>query len=426
VNFLLNTGRVNTNSKDREGLSPLQYAAANCHWDVVKLLVNIQAVDINWGDTSCKCSLIAATHGGSYAVVRALRDTGRFSSFSIGDALKATILDLGDYEYLEKLQILLAARTNTTVSHALRALEMAAEKSHHQVVEGLLSIQLNAEANANQHNQAGRDRAKLLDVLAERHCRDEPSMIAALSACSDDPGATAKAFEVWVQITRVPIGFSRMELPFRSLKRLLPYLTIEQISCKDLRHCKTLLHWATQKEDEALMKRCIHLGASVEAQDKYGNTPLQYAARFSVFRLLFDAGAHTTAEQVNKSFRDEHCKSLLHWAAETGSGDVAKRCLQLGADVEAKDAHGETPLHYAAESGHFSIVKSLVEADSDLDAIDVHGRKPLDCAMGKGPGENSNRRVDVEVVNYLTISTNSANYLDKLTSPKYQQGLMAM
>ena len=179
--------------------------------------------------------------------------------------------------------------------------------------------------------------------------------------------------------------------------------------------------------DEALVERCIRLGASVEAQDMYGKVPLQYAERFAIVKLLAEASADLhilTAEQVND--HDEHQKSLLHWAAETGSGDIVKRCLQLGANVESADACGETPLHYAAESGHFSIVKSLVEAGSDLDAIDIHGRKPVNCAVGKRPGENSNRRVDLKVVNYLRILTNSANYLDKLTSPEYQQRLMAM
>jgi ankyrin repeat protein len=149
---------------------------------------------------------------------------------------------------------------------------------------------------------------------------------------------------------------------------------------------------------------------------------LHYAmgsGHFSIVKLLVEAGSDLKAIDGDR-------KSSLHWAAETGSGDVAKRCLKLGAGIEARDVYDETPLHYAAESGHFSIVKSLVEAGSDLDAIDIHGRKPVDCALGKRPGENSNRRVDLKVVNYLRILTNSANYLDKLTSPEYQQRLMVM
>jgi hypothetical protein len=202
-------------------------------------------------------------------VVRALTDTGRFSSFSIGDALKATILDLCGYKYLEDLQTLLAARTNSTLSHALSALEIAAGMGHVQVVKGLLATKLNDDANA---NQAGRGRTTLLDVLAERHCRDEPSMIAALSATSDaDLSATAKAFVVWASVS----WFANWK---PDVDHLLPDLTIKQIACKDLRHGRTLLHWATERDYEPLVERCIRLGASVEAQDKYGKTPLQYAA----------------------------------------------------------------------------------------------------------------------------------------------------
>lgn len=423
VEFLLNTGRVNANSKDCWGRSPLDNASDNGHFGVAKLLLAIQAVDIGPWDDACLCPLIAATHGGRKAFVRALRDAGRSDSLSIRGALKATIINLAvgsNDDYLNRLQVLLAARTDSTLSHALFALEIAARMGHVQVVEGLLATKLNDGTT-----QASLDGATLLDLLAERHCKDEPIMIAALSAASGaDLGATAKAVVVWTFITGP--GFS--SAGSRSdVDHLLPDLTIEQISCKDLRHSRTLLHWATEMGDEALVERCIRLGASVEAQDMYGKVPLQYAERFAIVKLLAEASADLhilTAEQVND--HDEHQKSLLHWAAETGSGDIVKRCLQLGANVESADACGETPLHYAAESGHFSIVKSLVEAGSNLDTIDVYERKPLDCALGEGPGENSNRRVDVEVVNYLTILTNSANYLDKLTSPEYQQRLMAM
>jgi len=420
VEFLLKTGRVNANSQDIDGFSPVQRAAVNVHFGVTKMLLAIQAVDIGPWDNACSCPLITATHGGRNAFVRALRDIGCSDSFLIPEALKATIIDLAGHGYLESLQMLLAARTDSTLSHALFALELAGHLRHVQVVEGLLAIKVNNDAA-----QASRAGATLLDLLVERHRAGEPSMIAALSAASDaDPSATAKAFVVWtcVSFPGTLSGYNS------NVEHLLPDLTIQQISCKDFRYCRNLLHWASRKNEEALVKRCIHLGASVEAQDKHGKTPLHYAKPFSTVGLLAEAGADLrvlTAEQVNnQTFTDQ--KSFLHWAAETGSGDIAERCLHLGADVEARDVYRETPLHYATESGHFNIVKLLVEAGSDLDAIDIHGRKPLDCAMGKGPGGNSNRRFDAEIFTYLMMSTYPVNYLDKLTPEEYRQKLMAM
>jgi len=86
-------------------------------------------------------------------------------------------------------------------------------------------------------------------------------------------------------------------------------------------------------------------------------------------------------------------------------------------------------LHYAAKSGHFSIVKSLVEAGSDIGATDRYKWKPLNYALGKGPARNQDsrvnmvdvdRRVDAKLVHYLTMLTNSVNYLENLTNPDYQ------
>ena len=429
VEFLLNTGRVKF--LDEDGLSVVQHAANAGQLEVVRMLLANPALHIgSWADVLCPCPLITAKHGGPYALVRALQDTSRLDSFSIGDALQATILNHGGSRYLEMLQILLAARADRTQSHAQCALEQAAAVWHLQVVEGLLSTMLNASAF-----QADHDGTTLLGLLAERYRRGEYSMVGALAASNADPGATAKAYIVWVSMTPSRLThFKGIEFLVRlpEWEFLHSDLTLDQVSCRDQRHGRTLLHWACKYEfsnEEAIVARCIHLNASVDAQDNYGNTPLHYAAWFSAVKLLTEAGADLrmlTAEQAKKqSFRDGR-KSFLHWAAETGSEIIAERCLQLGADVKAEDMYGETPLHYAAESGHFNIVKSLVEAGSDLLATDRHARKPLDCARGLGPGENKNRKVDLKVVNYISMLTNAANYFDKLASPEYQQKLMAM
>jgi hypothetical protein len=73
-------------------------------------------------------------------------------------------------------------------------------------------------------------------------------------------------------------------------------------------------------------------------------------------------------------------KTLLHWAAECGDQTVTKRCLDLGADVDATDTSGQTALHYAAEFGHLAVVKILVEAKANREIRDRDGRTALDSA----------------------------------------------
>ena len=57
------------------------------------------------------------------------------------------------------------------------------------------------------------------------------------------------------------------------------------------------------------------------------------------------------------------------------------RCLELGADIQARDKHGKTSLHYAAEQGHLAIAKLPVEGGTDVDAVDGFGRSPLKRAQ---------------------------------------------
>ena len=66
-----------------------------------------------------------------------------------------------------------------------------------------------------------------------------------------------------------------------------------------------------------------------------------------------------------------------------GAADIS-RCLNTGADPNARDEDGLTPLHYAAtESETPAIVTALVRAGSNPNARDEKGRTPLHYAVLK-------------------------------------------
>ncbi|KAI1735361.1 nb-arc and ankyrin domain-containing protein [Xylaria scruposa] len=76
VQLLLNTGKVDVDSKDLFHQTPLSYAAENGHLAVVQLLLNTCKVEANSKDNSNRTPLSYAAGSGHLAVVRILLDTG--------------------------------------------------------------------------------------------------------------------------------------------------------------------------------------------------------------------------------------------------------------------------------------------------------------------------------------------------------------
>ena len=107
------------------------------------------------------------------------------------------------------------------------------------------------------------------------------------------------------------------------------------------------------------VSRCLAGGADLEARDKYGRTPLHFAAEFSetpaVVVALLAAGADLEAQ-------DEGGWTPLHYAAEgSKTPAVVTLLLDAGADPAAKDADGFIPWE-------------LVEDDSPLKGTDAYWR----------------------------------------------------
>ncbi|RFU31833.1 hypothetical protein B7463_g4512, partial [Scytalidium lignicola] len=77
VKFLLEIDKVNVNSKDIYGQMPLLYAVKNGHEAVVKLLLKTGKVNVNSKDTYGQTPLLYATKNGHEAIVKLLLKTGK-------------------------------------------------------------------------------------------------------------------------------------------------------------------------------------------------------------------------------------------------------------------------------------------------------------------------------------------------------------
>ena len=82
---------------------------------------------------------------------------------------------------------------------------------------------------------------------------------------------------------------------------------------------------------------------------------------------------------------DVRLNERLHAAAKKGKLKTLKKCLERGANIDARNhVLGWTALHYAAHNEHEKIVRFLViEANANIEAKSFDGKMPIDlCDLG--------------------------------------------
>ncbi|MBQ7652472.1 MAG: ankyrin repeat domain-containing protein, partial [Victivallales bacterium] len=180
------------------------------------------------------------------------------------------------------------------------------------------------------------------------------------------------------------IVFCRSCAAPQAMKRLIMAgADVNLANRKDL----TPLHALCMSTDESSLKFAENLqplldeGASVNAQDYYGNTPLHYAAQYQNNHnlSLFISKASPLLELSNAQG-----KTPLHLAAlksnklgyDSNANDNVVCLLAAGAKVNVMDNAGNTPLHLAAKSNFPATYSALVDAGADTQAKNYNGQTP--------------------------------------------------
>ncbi|XP_054271745.1 histone-lysine N-methyltransferase EHMT2-like isoform X2 [Macrosteles quadrilineatus] len=128
-------------------------------------------------------------------------------------------------------------------------------------------------------------------------------------------------------------------------------------------------------------------------------TPLVWAAEhkhYKVIRFLLE-------KRADPLVRDAEQNIALHWAALSGSIDIAEALLNYGSEVNSTNAHADTPLHIAARQNAYDCVILLLARGARVDMHNRAGFVPLECVPG-APNDTYNAiKLTVELRN-LTLN----------------------
>jgi len=157
------------------------------------------------------------------------------------------------------------------------------------------------------------------------------------------------------------------------------------MTAQELKSGMSPLHQAARDGLKEVVELLIAEGADVNAKDRVGETPLDFAIEkkhTETANLLRKHGGKTS-EELN---------ALLN-AAKNGDIEAVKQHLAAGADVNAKTADGTTPLHNAAVYGHTEVAELLIANGANMNAIIVSGRNqgktPVDLAIWRKKTETA-------------------------------------
>jgi ankyrin repeat protein len=104
----------------------------------------------------------------------------------------------------------------------------------------------------------------------------------------------------------------------------------------------------------------------VFSKDKFGDTPLHWAARNG----QKDTAALLLANKAEVNAKDTGGRTPLHSAVMNNRKDLAELLLANKAEVDARYNSGKTPLHEAAGAGSKDLVELLLGAKTEISVCD--------------------------------------------------------
>ena len=167
---------------------------------------------------------------------------------------------------------------------------------------------------------------------------------------------------------------------------------------------------AAANPDSRVAGLLVGRGASLEARDAHGATPLHYAAGG-----VGKGNAYLIMNLIEKYLRKhglrrvwEEKQKVEQRLKVTGNvPSVVEFLLVIGADVTARDKMEQTPLHHAAfNTRHLRVIELLLQYGAEVDATDRLGYSPLHHAV---VGNNNSKVVELLLNSGANLELRSRN-----------------
>jgi len=126
--------------------------------------------------------------------------------------------------------------------------------------------------------------------------------------------------------------------------------------------------------------KAVQEGALINATDRFGHSPLHYAAYKGNSRIV----DYLLRNGGDPNTKGRHESTPLHSAAWGRNIDVLELLLEDGAHVDARTDEGETPCMTAALRGEKEMLEILFALSADPHAKDIHGTNLVDLAAAGG------------------------------------------
>lgn len=156
----------------------------------------------------------------------------------------------------------------------------------------------------------------------------------------------------------------------------------------------TSLHYASKfsmkHNSEDAVKLLLDKGAAVNVQDRWGKTPLIYAAKdgqFLVVQMLLSKGAEIDATDIDGKTALMHTIEAVPYGTPADHVEIATYLLEHGANVNAANKRGKTVLMYAVQASAYdtpefpvTMTQLALKYNAAIDARDDSGKTARDYA----------------------------------------------
>jgi ankyrin repeat protein len=410
---LLESGKYDTNKRDRKGRTPLWWASKNGCVAVVKLLLSIDEIALEGKDGRGLTPLMLVVEQKNYDLAKLLIEHGANVNATGADYYGNVLQVASSSKWGEKIVRLLienGADVNARGGYFGNALQIASYFENEQTVRLLIDNGADVNAQGGRYGSAlqaasskGDEQiARLLvnkgadvnaqggnsgSALQEASYKGREQIVRLLVDKGADVNAQGGSYGSALQaasligheqIVRLlldkgadvnaqggPRGNALWVASSEGHEQIVRLLLEKGVDVDAEREDYRNALWTASSEGhEQIVRLLLDNGADVDAQGGSRGNALRAASskgHEQIVRLLLEKGADVNAER-------EDCRNALWTASSRGHEQIVRLLLEKGADVNANGEHYDNTLQTAIYAGHEQIVRLLVDKGADVNA----------------------------------------------------------